>query len=191
MRGEKTDGEEEERRELLALGERARDERRRDDREHHLEGHEDLVRDRLGVGIERLHPDTPKSDPLQSADDAAFIRAERQAVAPEDPLDRDDRHDDEALHQRAERVLLTHHPAVEEREPRGRHQEHQRAGGQHPGRVALVDLRGRSRRDGRRGRGRRRGGRRLLSVRREHGGAQHQHHCQRETESLHVTLLGK
>ena len=184
-------GEQQERRELHALGERAGDQRRRDDREHHLEQHERLVRDRLRVGVERLDADAAQADPLQPADDAALVGAEGQAVAPQDPLDRDQRHDDEALHQRGEHVLLAHHAAVEERQPRRRHQQHQRRGRQHPGGVALVDLRGGAgaaagapvrRAPGRPARARRAaGGRRGLSADATDSVAEHDQH--RECES--------
>src|SRR5712664_1240780 len=106
--------EHDERRELFPLREGTRDERRRDDGEHHLEKHEGLVRD--GGGVRRVglgsHPAQPY--PLEAADDAPLVGAERQAIAPEHPLDGDEREDDEAVHQGPERVLLPHHAAVEE-----------------------------------------------------------------------------
>ena len=76
------------------------------------------MRDRGGVVRVRGLAHAPEPDPLEPADDAALVGTERQRVAPQHPLERDQRQDDEALHQRAERVLLPDHAAVEEREPR-------------------------------------------------------------------------
>ena len=82
-------GEQQEGRELHALGEGAGDQRRRDDGEHHLEQHEHLMRDRLRVRVEGLDADAAQADPVEAADDAALVRAEGEAVAPQHPLDRD------------------------------------------------------------------------------------------------------
>ena len=59
-------------------------------------------------------------------------------VAPEHPLDRDQGEDDEALHQRAQRVLLPHHAPVEQGEAGRGHQQHQRARHQDPRGVAAC-----------------------------------------------------
>ncbi len=69
--GRPEQGEDEVGRELHPLGERARDQCRGDDREHELEDHEELVRDRrrvIGVG-RQAHAPQPR--PLQAADEAA------------------------------------------------------------------------------------------------------------------------
>ena len=63
--------EDDERLEALALGEGAGDQRRRDDGEHHLEGHEGRVRDRRRVVGVRLLPDAVQAEPVEAADEAA------------------------------------------------------------------------------------------------------------------------
>src|SRR5262249_62290084 len=107
---------------------------------------------------ERPAPAPPQADPLEAADDAAPIGAERETVAPEHPLDRDDRHDDERLHERRERVLLPHHAAVEQRKPGRGHEQHERGRREHPRGVASIDLRGGGGRGGGGGGGGARGG---------------------------------
>ena len=151
--------------ELLALGEGARDERGGDHREHHLEEHEGLVgngRGIRGIGL-RAHP--AQARPLEPADDASLVRPEGEGVAPEHPLHGDQGEDDEAVHERPERVLLPHHAAVEEREPRRGHQQDERRGHQHPRGVPRVDFGGGRRRRSRRRRGRRCGRRGLSQDR--------------------------
>ena len=74
--------------ELLPLGERAGDERGRDDGEHHLEEHEGLVRDggRV-VGVGRL-PHAAQTQPVEAADDAALVGTEGEAYSPTAPTAR-------------------------------------------------------------------------------------------------------
>ncbi|EMP78607.1 PilL protein [Burkholderia pseudomallei MSHR1043] len=172
--------EDEHRREFHPVGERAADERRRDDRERHLVDEVDRFRDRRRemadgerrrlVAVDVVHPG---QEHAREAADEAVARREREAVADHRPEDRDQRGDREALHHGREHVLLADHAAVEEREARDRHEQHERGRREHPRGVARVDLRridrerrgrrggrggGRSRRGGGRGRGRRRGG---------------------------------
>ena len=135
--GRPEEREDEERAELHALGERADDEGRRDDREHHLEEHEQQVRDGgrvVGVGLD-AH--AVEAGPAQAADEAAVVGAEGQAVAEQHPLDADDAQQDEALHHDGEHVLAAHQAAVEEGQPR-RHQHDQRRADQHPGGIASI-----------------------------------------------------
>ena len=73
------------------------------------------------------------------ADPAAQdVRAEGQRVADHHPEHADDRHRGEAVHHRAQDVLGPDQAAVEHRQA-GDHQQHQRRGGEHPGRGARVD----------------------------------------------------
>ena len=65
---------------------------------------------------------------------------EGQAVADDRPDDADDRHQDEALHHRGQHVLAAHQAAVEQRQSRPGHHQHQRRAGEHPGGVAGVDV---------------------------------------------------
>ena len=111
-------GEEQERAEPHALREGPDDERRGDDREHHLVDHEELVRDGgrvVGVG-RQPHPVQP--GPAQPADDAPVVGPERQAVAERHPLQTDDRDEHQALHHDGQHVLAPHQPAVEEGQTR-------------------------------------------------------------------------
>ena len=144
------------RRELHAVGEGTHDQRRRDDRERHLEHHVDGLRDRRrhrrdvldarlqheGLGVVALGDvigDAVQHEARQVAD-VGIARREGQAVAGDAPDDGDDAGDDEALHQRGEDVLLAHHAAVEQCQAWDGHQQHQRGAGKHPGGVAGVDL---------------------------------------------------
>ena len=163
-----------------ALGRRAGDQRRRDDREHQLIHHEGELRDRRAVVGVRLDADAPHDGrPL----------AEAQAVADDGPEARDERHEPEALDHDRERVLLPHEPAVEEREPGPRHHQHERGAHEHPrvvgrglrGGDALIELREIGLH---RGGGRRRGGR----LRAQAGGREH-HAQQREAGGrFHMSL---
>jgi hypothetical protein len=106
-------GEHDERHEAHALRERADDQRRRDDREHHLEDHERLVRNcgrviRIGIQADAL-----QAKPVQVPDEALDVRTERQAVAPQDPLNADQTGDHETLHQDRQDVLTADQSAVE------------------------------------------------------------------------------
>ena len=106
-----------------AVGERAGDQRRRDDGEHHLVGAEDDHRDRV-VRRRRGERDAAQARPVQVADDAEKIRAalliagetEREAEGP--PQHRGPAHRDEALHHDGEHVLSSDEPAIKEGQPR-------------------------------------------------------------------------
>ena len=98
---------------------------------------------------QRLRADTAQERLLEPADEGVQrgdarlhpARRERQAVAVGEPEQRDHRREHEALHQHGERVLGADQPAVEERQARDGHEEHQRGGAEHPGRVATVERR--------------------------------------------------
>src|SRR5207302_6325387 len=148
--------------------------------EHELEDHVGLVGDGRPVVRIGLQSHPAEADPVEPPDDAALVGPEGQAVPPEHPLHGDQGQDDEALHDRRERVLLAHHPAIEERQARRRHQQHERRGGQQPRGVARIDLRRRTRRPRRSWWPGRSGG--LLAgdsprERQDRAGQQRQHPC--------------
>ena len=125
-------------REPHPLRERAGDERGGDDRELELEerehhqrhgGRELRVR---GLGHPVEHEEGPGV-----ADVAAERVAESDAEAADQPDERADAERNDALEHGGDDVLVAHHAAVEERQAGG-HQEHQRGGREHPGRVAGV-----------------------------------------------------
>ena len=66
---------------------------------------------------------------------------ERERIADQRPRDGRDRDRGDAHHERVERVLRAHEARVEEPEPERHHQD-ERGRGEHPGRVARVDLGG-------------------------------------------------
>jgi hypothetical protein len=104
--------EDEEAAELDALGEGAGDEGGGDDGEHELIDHERLVGDGGGVIRVGLQADPPETDPGQAPGDAVKIRSEGNAVAPEDPLDTDHGHQDEALHDGPQDVVPPDHSPI-------------------------------------------------------------------------------
>ena len=122
--------------EAHALCERARDEGRRDDGEHALEGDEGELRDR--AVLEDVEADTGKADLVEAADEAADVRAERHGIAEDDPLNGDHRDDEETLHDGRQDVLAADHAAIEERETRC-HYKDQGCTDEHPGRIASVN----------------------------------------------------
>ena len=126
-------------RKLHALGDRAADQRASNDREGHLIGHEQYFRDSLGERTDRLDPDPHQGDAREIAEISA-VAGEGQAVAEQPPQDRHERGGDEALRHGRENVLLPDHAAVKQREPRQRHHQHQRGGGDHEAGVGGVDL---------------------------------------------------
>ena len=115
-------GEENIGRKLEALGKRARDQRRRDDGEHHLIGHEQQVRHRHARS--RLQANAAQERERQPADDPALVRPESQRVAECHPLQRDQPHGQEAVHIGRQHVLGPHQPAIEEGQAR-HHQENE------------------------------------------------------------------
>jgi hypothetical protein len=131
--------EDDERPEPHALGERATDQRRRDHRKHPLVHHEQHVGDRRRERARPL-PDSAQKDEVEPADQAADVGAEGERVAEHRPVHADQAHDEDAVHDRAEDVLLPRHAAVEHRESR-RHEEHERRRHQQPGRVAAIQSR--------------------------------------------------
>jgi hypothetical protein len=125
--------------ELHALGDGARDQGGRDDGEHHLEAHEQDVRDgepAADLVMRHAH----EEDVVEAAGEAvADVGREGDGVADDDPLDGHHAERDEAVHEGREHVAAVDHAAVEQREAR-RHQEHERARNEHPGGIRPVDL---------------------------------------------------
>jgi len=87
-------------------------------------------------GAVLLHADAAQAGIGERSDRAAAGR-KREGVAEQRPHHGDGAERDEAHHHRVEHVLRAHETAVKERE-RGRHQEHQRRGHQHPGDVGVI-----------------------------------------------------
>ena len=110
--------EHQEARELHALGERAQYQGRGDDGEHALEEHEhqfgDVARrQRVRRDAAQHHLVKAAHEPAPPAAALHQPRAEHQAVAESHPHDAHHAHDEQALHQDAQHVLLSHQPAVE------------------------------------------------------------------------------
>ena len=147
--GEPQHHEHQHRRKLHPFGERTQDQGAGDGREGGLEGDEGELGDRRVLaeggrhrelaldGVERTLQEQPVPSAEEGAQFAAAFR-EREAVAVDGPQHRDQRKDHEHLHQHRERVLGTHHAAVEQGQCRHAHHDHQRRGHQHPRDVALV-----------------------------------------------------
>ena len=120
------------------LRDRARDQRNRDDRERHLVDHEQAFGDRLREGADGRHRDPGQEDPVEPADVGA-IAGERQSVAEDHPEHRNHRRRGEALSHGGEHVLLAHHAAIKERQPRHGHHQNDARGDQHPRGIRAID----------------------------------------------------
>jgi hypothetical protein len=118
---------------------RAADQRRRDDGEHHLKEHEALLRDGRRVVRIRRGPDAIEHEILEWIPEKRVSLPESQAVAVHHPYRRNHRHQDQALHHGAEDVFAPHQSAIEKNQTRRRHHQHQRGAGEHPGVIAHVD----------------------------------------------------
>ena len=120
------------------VGESAGDERRGDDREHHLIGDMHEERDaRRGRG--RCQGHAMQEGHVQIADDPADIAGEAERIADREPDHRGPAHGDEGLHHDGEHVLAADQPAVEEGQP-GRHQHHQAAAQDHETGIAGIEI---------------------------------------------------
>jgi hypothetical protein len=123
------------------LGERPRDQGRRDDRELALEHHEHQLGDALVAEHRRVVEAGQADQRRVPADQPALAVAEGQAVADHHPLHADHRHRQKRVHHRRQHVLAADHAAVEQGQA-GHHQEHERGADQHPRGGAGVDRRG-------------------------------------------------
>src|SRR2546430_130203 len=120
-----------------ALHDRARDQRRRDDREHQLEHGVRLQRNRGAVRGIGLQAYTLEAEPREPAPPGCAV-PERDGVADQHPLHTDHAQRDDAHHHRVEGILGAHQSAIEKRQPH-RHHHHQRGGGEDPGGIARRD----------------------------------------------------
>ena len=129
--------EEQNRGELHALGDRADDQRRGDDREHHLIHRKHVLRNPVGViGIGRAGDALKKKVFRPPEKRTVEALAENKAVAKRPPHDGDQARNTETLGEHGEDVLPANEAAVEESETGQRHEEHERSAGHHPGVVA-------------------------------------------------------
>ncbi|OPZ83134.1 MAG: hypothetical protein BWY76_02422 [bacterium ADurb.Bin429] len=133
------DEKEQERLELHAFRHRAEDERGSNDGEHHLEGHEEQVRNGSSIRT-RLAAHIIKAEEVQTTNNAADGRAKRERIAEQHPLNADHAHRHHAMHHRAQYVLATNHTTVEERQA-WCHEQHHGGGDKHPRGVAGVNRR--------------------------------------------------
>ena len=124
--------------EFHAVGEGAADQRRRDDREGHLEAHVDRFGDRLRQIGDRIDPHAVQHETAHAADERVAI-GKGEAVADDHPQDGDQTGHREALHHGRQHVHLADHAAIEQRQPGDGHHQNQCGRGQHPGGVAAVD----------------------------------------------------
>ncbi len=115
------------------FGDRAGNERRGDDREGTLKGHEKQVRN----GALSLEADPAQKGVGEPADEAV-AGSEGQAVAEQGPGDADRAQGGEAHHHGVERVFGADQAAVEKRQRRG-HQEDHGGGDDHPGGIRRRD----------------------------------------------------
>ena len=120
-----------------AVREGAGDQRRRDDREHHLVGDQHGERNLRGR-IDRVDGDAPQERVVEVPVDPVRAAAEAERVADEPPQDGGDPHRGEALDHDRQRVGAADKPTVEEGEPR-RHQHHQARGEEHEARIRTAD----------------------------------------------------
>ena len=132
-------------REAHAVGDRAGDQRDRDDREGHLVDHEQAFRGsswRPRCTVSMPMPRRNRRSRLPRTGPSPRRRASSRSAptaSTRAPTAR------KALRHGGEHVLLAHHAGIEQRQARDGHHQHQRGRGDHPGGVAGVDLRARRR----------------------------------------------
>jgi hypothetical protein len=117
-----------------ALGVGADDQRRRDDREGHLEHEVDDLGHRAGEGF---GAGAAQESAPETADDRIAL-VERQAVRDRQPEHGDQAADREAVHQHGQQVARPHQPAIEQGKARQGHEQHERGRGDDPRGVAGV-----------------------------------------------------
>ena len=125
--------------ELDPLGDCAADQRRRDDRKHHLEQHETLLRNRRGViGVGRA-ADVLEQEILVRVSKERVAFAKGHAVAVNHPQRRYDRHENQAVSHGRKDVFAPHQAAIKQDQPGRGHHQHQRGTDQQPRVVSGVD----------------------------------------------------
>ncbi len=126
--------------ELHPVGDRAGDQRDRDDGEGGLEAGEDEKRDLVALSAHGDVIGAAQASELQGvADQAVPGLAKGHREAEQHPQHADDAHGDHGHQHHVEHALGAHHPAVEEGEGGG-HQQHHRGADQHPRGVTGVDV---------------------------------------------------
>ena len=153
---------------FMPVGRGAADQRAGDDREGHLIGAEQHFRDGLGEGLTVSRPMPRRKIGREVADQRA-VAAKGEAIADDEPEQRDDGRGREALRHGRENIFLAHHAGIEQRQPRQGHQQHQSGGENHESRCrrdrSWLRRRRRERRKGRSdGRKAERGGRNLMEA---------------------------
>jgi len=120
------------------VGERAGDQRRRNDREHHLIG--DMYQQRNARRRRRRRKrNAVQERHVEIADDAAGTAGEAQRITHGEPDDGGPAHRHEGLHHDGQNVPPAHQAAVKERQSRS-HQHHQAAAKQHKAGIAGIDI---------------------------------------------------
>src|SRR6478736_8283496 len=89
-----------------------------------------------GIGA---HTDTDEAYPIQPADDAPVIRTKGEAIADENPQQRDQTEDGEAVHDRGQHVFCPDQPSIEYSESRYNHDEDEGRSRQNPCGVPGID----------------------------------------------------
>mmetsp|Transcript_43182 Transcript_43182/g.86643 ORF Transcript_43182/g.86643 Transcript_43182/m.86643 type:complete len:227 (+) Transcript_43182:397-1077(+) len=109
--------------ELHPVSERARDKRRRDDGEHEVEKNEERLRNGGFDWVPFSQRDVLKPEATGASEDSRPLR-ERETVPNCEPENCDEAADGEALHHCREHILHPHKTAIEERQSRDGHHEH-------------------------------------------------------------------
>ena len=117
----------------------ADDQRWRDDREGHLEHEEYGLGDRAGLALGGDAIEEGLVEPTPETIGRSAI-TERNRVTHEVPQQRHQAGDGHALAEHREHVLRLHKAAIEQRQRRQGHQQHERSGGEDPGGVARIGL---------------------------------------------------
>ncbi|MNS96865.1 hypothetical protein D3C72_1311830 [compost metagenome] len=138
--GEPQHREQENGRELDALGKCTHDQRHGDGRKGGLERDEHKLRNGCQRRRQGVRLDASEEGLVEAAKEVAFSR-KGERVAVHRPQHRDQRKDHEHLRQHRQHVLAAHQAAVEQRQARDHHQDHQHGGCQHPRRIAAVECR--------------------------------------------------
>ena len=116
--------------ELHAISQGARNERRGNDREGHLEEHIDRFRNGTGQAGHRVQAHRFQEQVGEAADPGIHARVrigrEGDGVADDHPQDGDQAGCAKALRQRRQHILFAHHAAIEQSQARNGHHQHQR-----------------------------------------------------------------
>ncbi len=126
------------------LGEGAGDQGRGDDGEGHLEGDEQIFGNAGQQGVRRAQGHAVQEQHVQAAHiglkRGVRVGAEGDAVAGDEPDQRDHGEDADRLGDGGDDVLAAHHAAVEQGQTRQGHQQDQSGRGAQPGRAGAVQF---------------------------------------------------